>query len=74
MPINTYNTPEQALETARALMAVGADAVKLEGGGVKSTVRIVDAKRCKDVIMKICSRATEDLCVEFMDIPEEWYR
>ena len=32
MPINTYNTPEQALETARALMAVGADAVKLEGG------------------------------------------
>ena len=39
-----------------------------------ATVRIVDAKRCKDVIMKICSRATEDLCVEFMDIPEEWYR
>lgn len=32
MPIHTYDTPEQALETARALMAVGADAVKLEGG------------------------------------------
>lgn len=35
MPINTYETPEQALETARALMAVGADAVKLEGGAAK---------------------------------------
>ena len=35
MPINSYETPEQALETARALMAVGADAVKLEGGAAK---------------------------------------
>jgi len=32
MPIHTYDTPEQALQTAQALMAVGADAVKLEGG------------------------------------------
>ncbi|MBQ1961172.1 MAG: 3-methyl-2-oxobutanoate hydroxymethyltransferase [Akkermansia sp.] len=32
MPIHTYDTPEQALETARALMSIGADAVKLEGG------------------------------------------
>ncbi len=32
LPINTYGTPEQALETARALAAAGADAVKLEGG------------------------------------------
>lgn len=32
MPINTYNTPDQALETARALIAAGADVVKLEGG------------------------------------------
>lgn len=32
LPIHTYDTPEQALETARALVAAGADAVKLEGG------------------------------------------
>lgn len=32
LPIHTYQTPEQALETARALQASGADAVKLEGG------------------------------------------
>ncbi len=35
MPIHTYDTPEQALETARALMNIGADAVKLEGGADK---------------------------------------
>lgn len=32
LPIHTYETPQQALETARALAAAGADAVKLEGG------------------------------------------
>jgi 3-methyl-2-oxobutanoate hydroxymethyltransferase len=32
MPIHTYDTPEQAVETARKLVDVGAQAVKLEGG------------------------------------------
>ncbi len=32
LPIHTYDTPEQALETARSLVAAGAEAVKLEGG------------------------------------------
>lgn len=32
LPIHTYDTPEQALTTAKALVAAGAEAVKLEGG------------------------------------------
>jgi 3-methyl-2-oxobutanoate hydroxymethyltransferase len=32
MPIRTYNTPEQALATAKQFVDVGAQAVKLEGG------------------------------------------
>ncbi|MFD2257351.1 3-methyl-2-oxobutanoate hydroxymethyltransferase [Luteolibacter algae] len=32
LPIHTYDTPEQALDTAKQLFAAGADAVKLEGG------------------------------------------
>lgn len=35
MPIHTYDTPEQAVETARKLMETGVDAVKLEGGTAK---------------------------------------
>lgn len=32
LPINTYDTPGQALSTARRLVEAGAEAVKLEGG------------------------------------------
>src|SRR5881409_3693777 len=32
MPIHTYDTPEQAVETARKFVDAGAQAVKLEGG------------------------------------------
>jgi 3-methyl-2-oxobutanoate hydroxymethyltransferase len=32
MPIHSYDTPAQALKTARALIHAGAEAVKLEGG------------------------------------------
>lgn len=32
LPINTYNTPEEALKNAQALIEAGAKSVKLEGG------------------------------------------
>lgn len=32
LPINTYDTPEQAVESSRKLIAAGGQAVKLEGG------------------------------------------
>lgn len=32
LPINTYNTPEDAVRNARALLQAGAHAVKIEGG------------------------------------------
>lgn len=37
-------------------------------------VRIVDARLCKDILLNIYSRATQDLCIEYMDIPEELYK
>src|SRR4030095_13379809 len=33
LPIHTYDTPEQAVESAEKFVDVGAQAVKLEGGG-----------------------------------------
>jgi 3-methyl-2-oxobutanoate hydroxymethyltransferase len=35
MPIQTYDTPEQALATAQQLVGAGAQAVKLEGGVIR---------------------------------------
>ena len=37
-------------------------------------VRIVDARRCREVLLTIFSRADRDLCLEFMDIPEAFYQ
>jgi len=41
MPIHSYDTPEQSVETARILIKAGAQAVKLEGG--VSHVRQIEA-------------------------------
>ncbi|MEI6676655.1 MAG: 3-methyl-2-oxobutanoate hydroxymethyltransferase [Verrucomicrobiota bacterium] len=44
LPIHTYDTPAQALATARYLVAAGAEAVKLEGGtGHAEKVRAITA-------------------------------
>ncbi len=37
-------------------------------------VRIVDAKKCQEIILRIFERATEDIFTEHRDIPEELYR
>ncbi len=36
-------------------------------------VRIVDARKCRDVLLDIFSRTDRDLCIEKMEIPEEFY-
>src|SRR5438045_501672 len=45
MPIHSYDTSEQAVDTAKALVEAGAQAVKLEGGWSErgKIERIVDA-------------------------------
>jgi len=38
-----------------------------------AVVRIVDAKKCKDVLRNVFARADRDLCIAKTDIPEEFY-
>jgi 3-methyl-2-oxobutanoate hydroxymethyltransferase len=47
LPISTYEIPEQAVASARRLMASGAEAVKLEGG--ESRVAVVEAIRAAGI-------------------------
>ena len=53
-----------------ALIACGA---QTHGTLGNATVRIIDAKACRDVILKIYSRTKEDLCIEKMTLPEHLY-
>jgi len=39
-----------------------------------ATVRIIDAKRCRDVVLKIYSRADRDVCLDYDELPEDLYR
>ncbi len=43
LPAGTYRTPAEAVVTARALVAAGADSVKLEGGLIAQVRAILDA-------------------------------
>ena len=49
------------------------DAMKFGKLG-NAQLRIVDAGKCADVLMDIFSKADRDLCIEKMEIPEEFYR
>ena len=37
-------------------------------------VRIVDAAKCKQVLLDLFSKADQDLCIDKMEIPEEFYQ
>jgi len=37
-------------------------------------VRVMDAMDCRELIMKIYSRATEDIFPQHIEIPESWYK
>ena len=39
-----------------------------------AAVRIVDAKKCREIILRIYSRAAEDIFTSFREIPEALYR
>ena len=36
-------------------------------------VRIVDARKCREILLTIFSRSDRDLCLEFMEIPGAFY-
>ena len=55
----------------RALVETGAQSFGQLGN---ATVRIVDAAKCREVVLRILSRADQDLCVESMEIPRSWYQ
>ena len=55
----------------KPLIEMGAQAFGKLGN---ADVRIVDAKKCREIIMTIYSRAKEDIFTEFREIPEELYR
>lgn len=55
----------------RALVETGAQVFGKFGN---AEVRIVDAAKCREVVLRIFSRADRDVSVEPMEIPESWYK
>lgn len=55
----------------KAFMELGAQRMGKLGN---ADVRIVDAAKCRDIVLKIYSRTTEDLCIQLQEIPEELYK
>lgn len=38
-----------------------------------ATVRVVDARKCRETVLRIYSRISPDICTDYNDIPEEIY-
>ena len=55
----------------RALVETGAQRFGKLGN---ATVRIVDAAKCREVVLRILSRADRDPEIQPLAIPEDWYR
>ena len=54
----------------KALVEMGAQKFGRFGN---AEVRIVDAAQCREILLRIFKHADRDLCIEEMEIPEEWY-
>lgn len=55
----------------KALIELGA---QKQGKLGSADVKIVDSVKCRDIILKIYGNTKEDLCIGYMDIPEEYYK
>lgn len=67
----TDNVSDQFVNFEKPFVKMGVQKFGTLGNAV---VRIVDAKKCRDLVMKMYSRAKEDLCIKLMDIPESYYK
>lgn len=67
----TTDVSRQYVNFEKPLVELG---VQKSGQLGNAEVRIVDARRCRDVIAAICRRTDVDLCIDFMEIPESLYK
>ena len=73
----TWDVSKQFVNFEPAFLACGVQTMGQLGNAV---VRIVDAKKCRDTVLKIFKSADadptlvdKDLCVEYLDIPASYY-
>lgn len=66
-----YDVSKQFPNFEKALVEMGAQTFGRFGN---AEVRIVDAAKCREILLRIFQHADRDLCIEKMEIPEEWYK
>ena len=67
----SYDVSKQFPNFEKALVEMGAQTFGRFGN---AEVRIVDAAKCREILLRIFQHADRDLCIEKMEIPEEWYK